>query len=135
MILVVTIPIRTKNTTNGATGNSRKAAIIKSRKRAVERGSVCMIVRSEAVRMQGSPPFPLVVWLTRLSPGTLDDDGLRAALKSVRDGVADALGIKDNDPRVRWEYAQEKTKRFTAGRLPANKYAVRISIEPREPFT
>lgn len=62
-----------------------------------------------------------VVKLTRYSCGTLDDDNLRGSLKSVRDGVADALGIADNDGRVRWEYAQEKCKRGA--------YCVRVQIE------
>lgn len=54
--------------------------------------------------------LPCVVRLTRLSPGTLDDDNLRGALKAVRDGVADRLGVDDRDPRVTWEYAQERFK-------------------------
>ena len=53
---------------------------------------------------------PLVVCLTRLSPRELDDDGAAAALKSVRDGVADALGIDDRDPRVVWLVDQQKQK-------------------------
>ena len=38
-------------------------------------------------------------------------DNLQSALKGVRDGCADALGVKDNDPRVVWEYGQEPIKR------------------------
>lgn len=55
--------------------------------------------------------LPAAVRLVRLSAGTLDDDNLRSALKGVRDGVADKLGIADNDPRVRWLYGQERCKR------------------------
>ncbi|MBV7475375.1 hypothetical protein [Pseudoxanthomonas sp. PXM05] len=50
--------------------------------------------------------LPVVVKLTRLSRSRLDDDNLRGALKAVRDGVADAFGVADNDPRLTWEYAQ-----------------------------
>jgi len=50
--------------------------------------------------------LPVVVKLTRLSRSRLDDDNLRGALKAVRDGVADAFGIQDNDPRLRFEYDQ-----------------------------
>jgi hypothetical protein len=50
----------------------------------------------------------LVVTLTRVSPRTLDDDNLRGALKSVRDGVATWLRVDDATPLVRWEYAQHK---------------------------
>ena len=52
--------------------------------------------------------LPCVVTLTRISPRALDDDNLRGALKHVRDGVADRLGIDDRDPRVEWRYAQRK---------------------------
>ena len=52
--------------------------------------------------------LPCVVTLTRVSPRELDDDNLRGALKAVRDGVADRLGIDDRDPRVEWRYAQRK---------------------------
>jgi hypothetical protein len=38
----------------------------------------------------------------------LDDDNLAAGFKSVRDGIADALGIDDRDPRVTWAYAQQR---------------------------
>ena len=51
---------------------------------------------------------PVVVTFTRIAPRPLDDDNLRSALKAVRDGVADWLGVPDNDPRIRWEYRQER---------------------------
>lgn len=50
--------------------------------------------------------LPATVRLTRLSRGRLDDDNLRGALKAVRDGIADAFGVPDNDPRLRFEYDQ-----------------------------
>lgn len=52
--------------------------------------------------------LPCVVTLTRVSPRMLDDDNLQSALKAVRDGVADRLGVDDRDPRVEWRYAQRK---------------------------
>lgn len=52
--------------------------------------------------------LPCTVRLVRLSTRTLDDDNLRGALKAIRDGVADRLGVDDRDPRVRWEYDQER---------------------------
>ena len=55
-------------------------------------------------------PLPGVVRLVRIAPRKLDDDNLSSALKACRDGVADWLGINDNDPRVRWEYGQERGK-------------------------
>lgn len=50
----------------------------------------------------------IVVTMTRFAARLLDNDNIRDAFKSVRDGVADAWGVRDNDPRVTWEYAQEK---------------------------
>jgi hypothetical protein len=49
----------------------------------------------------------------------MDSDNLAIAAKSLRDGVADKLGIDDGDPRITWAYAQEKSKG----------YAVRIEIQ------
>ena len=54
--------------------------------------------------------MPVVITLTRVSPRELDDDNLRPALKSARDGIADWLQVDDRDPRVKWEYAQERGK-------------------------
>ena len=60
------------------------------------------------------------VLFTRVAPRQLDGDNLQAAFKAVRDGVADALGVKDNDPRIAWRYAQERGK--------PREYAVRVEI-------
>jgi hypothetical protein len=67
--------------------------------------------RSLAYYLTPKHDVPCVVTLVRLSAGKLDDDNLRGALKGVRDGIADKLGIDDADKRVRWQYAQEKCKR------------------------
>lgn len=48
----------------------------------------------------------LTITLTRYAEKFLDDDGLRRGFKHIRDGVADAFGIADNDPRLRFEYNQ-----------------------------
>lgn len=57
-----------------------------------------------------------------MAPRELDDDGNVTSLKAVRDGVADALGMKsDRDPRVTWRYAQRKGA--------VREYAVEIKIE------
>lgn len=61
------------------------------------------------------------VTLTRISPRRLDDDNLRGALKAVRDGVADWFGVPDNDPRIKWEYSQERGK--------PKEHGVRITVE------
>ncbi len=60
------------------------------------------------VASRPSPQVPATITLTRLAPRILDCDNLRGALKAVRDGIADWLGVDDGDPRLTWEYGQEK---------------------------
>ncbi len=60
------------------------------------------------LRSHRPPPLPITIVLTRVSARQLDDDNCVAAFKAVRDGVADWLGVPDNDPRVTWEYGQRK---------------------------
>lgn len=67
-------------------------------------------------------PLPIVVTLTRVAPRELDDDNLRGCLKATRDGVADAFGVTDRDPRVTWVYGQR--------RGPPRAYAVEIDVRP-----
>ena len=101
------LPIRTYSLTNIRLHWAAKA------KRAKAQRNAAILVRGHAV--------PCTVILTRVAPRLLDDDNLRGALKSVRDGVADRLGVDDRDPRVAWEYKQEKGK--------PKEYAVRVSVE------
>lgn len=51
--------------------------------------------------------FPVVVTFTRFGPQRLDDDNMQGACKALRDGVADAMGTRDNDDRITWQYRQE----------------------------
>ena len=80
--------------------------------------------RQAAYLATKAQPLPCVVTITRLSAGELDDDNLRGASKAARDGVADRLGVNDRDPRVTWQYAQERAPRGT--------HAVRIEIAPHD---
>jgi hypothetical protein len=66
------------------------------------------------------PAFPVVVTLTRIAPRALDDDNLRSAWKGPRDQVATFLGVPDNHPGIRWDYAQE--------RRGPKVYAIRIQV-------
>lgn len=81
-------------------------------------------VQWELKRVPKLPDLPVVVQLTRIAGRFLDDDNLAHAFKSVRDGVADALGIKDNDPRVTWAYTQER-------RGVGHPNKIRVAIAPR----
>lgn len=96
----VWLPIRTVSEANMREHHQRKA-----RRTADQRGTVMLRLRVPLSCM----PLPVVVTLARCSPRKLDDDNLRGALKAVRDGVADALRLKDDsDPRVTWEYEQRR---------------------------
>ena len=79
--------------------------------------------RAAAVAIPRGDYLPCTVTLVRISPRPLDDDNLRSAFKALRDGVADRLGVADNDPRVTWEYRQQ--------RGAPKQYAARVEIEPR----
>lgn len=69
------------------------------------------------------PALPVRVTLTRIGPGEPDWDNVVGAFKHIRDGVADALGVRDNDRRVSWEYATRKGA--------AKQYAIEIAVEAR----
>ena len=65
--------------------------------------------------------YPLSVTIVRIAPRRLDQgDNEQSSGKFVRDGIARALGINDNDPRVVWRVVQEQR---------AKTYGVRIEIE------
>jgi hypothetical protein len=49
------------------------------------------------------------ITLRRYGKRILDSGNLESAFKAVQDGVADALGIDDGDPRLAWRYQQATT--------------------------
>lgn len=56
--------------------------------------------------------FRTEVRITRFYSGrgkAFDDDNMVAACKGLRDGIADAFGMKDNDPLISFEYRQERS--------------------------
>ena len=57
----------------------------------------------------GNPPITITI--TRRGGRRMDDDGLTASAKHVRDGVADWLGIDDGDQRLTWIVKQDKAPR------------------------
>jgi hypothetical protein len=114
-MLTVTLPIRAESVSNLREHWSKRASRAK-----LHRSTAYACLRS--VDHGRLPTCPIVVKLTRVAPRQLDDDNLRGSLKAARDGVADWLGVPDNDPRIRWDYAQEKGKPKT--------YAVRVEVAP-----
>lgn len=100
--LEVTIGIRTVSETN-----QREFWAARHRRRASQRLTVKLVMLG-ALRTEGIKA-PCHVTLTRVAPSKgLDFDNLVSSQKAIRDGVADALGLDDADPRVTWEYAQRR---------------------------
>jgi hypothetical protein len=83
--------------------NLREHALARARRARDHRQLGFLLVASN-----DPPALPVTVTLVRVAPRPLDDDNLAFAFKSVRDGVADAFGIRDDDARIRFEYRQEK---------------------------
>jgi hypothetical protein len=120
-VIKFTIPVKTTNPLNGSQGRTRGAVLAKAAQRKKQRNAARLCAMAAGVMLYGRHnPEPTQVALTRVSAGTLDTDGLAASLKSVRDGLADCLGVADNDPRVTWSYAQRKGKR--------REYSVEVEI-------
>jgi hypothetical protein len=103
-VLRFVIPLRTVSESNRRDHWAVRAARVKT-----QRTMAHLAVRREVMGLQPMPER-FAVYLTRHSPSVLDGDNLQGALKGVRDGIADALGIDDGDPRITWDYAQEKAK-------------------------
>jgi hypothetical protein len=95
------VPLRTVSESNSHTHWR-----VKAKRVAMQRRVVSLVLRPQVAAWK--PMWPLVVSLTRVAPRALDDDNLRGCLKAARDAVADVLGIRDNDPRVTWTYAQTR---------------------------
>lgn len=66
------------------------------------------------------------ITLTRVSVKLLDDDNVQGALKPVRDGVADGLGLASDrqSDKLSWDYQQ--------ARGPMGYYGVRVRIEAKD---
>jgi len=107
----VTIPIRAEST-----ANKREHWAARHRRTQPQRKAAALLSKSLVRELRPA----LVVTLTRVAPRSLDDDNLRGALKSFRDGVASALRVDDRTPLVRWEYGQRRGE--------AHEHAVEISF-------
>jgi hypothetical protein len=97
LIVGMRIPMRLVSLTNQREHWSKRA------KRAKEqRGLVEACLKNW---LRGKEP-PLEIAILRIAPRRLDSDNLQGACKHVRDGIADAIGIDDGDPRLTWHYGQ-----------------------------
>lgn len=96
---VVTLPLKAESTTNVREHWGARAA--RSKK---HRNAALLLSKSLTRNVRAA----LVVTLTRVSPRELDDDNLRASMKSARDGVASSLRVDDRTRLVEWRYAQRR---------------------------
>lgn len=104
----VKIPMRTVSESNKREHWAARAKRTKAARQLAAMGTTAVLTpfRKGLATM---PERPVTVHLVRVAPRELDDDNLRAALKAVRDGVTDALGLSsDRDSRLRWEYSQRR---------------------------
>lgn len=108
--LVVEIPIRIVSV-----ANLSEHWTVKSKRTKAHRMAAIVVPKHE---------LPCRVTLLRVAPRTLDGDNLQGAFKALRDGIADRLGVADNDPRVTWQYQQAKGK--------PKEYTAFVILEPIE---
>lgn len=111
-----TIPIRTKNPMNNSQGVTRAGMFARASERRQQRYLSALVLSParrkvlDLIRQYGF----VCVKLTRIAPSSgLDSDALPASMKSVRDGIADALELKsDRVPEVKWLYDQQRGKDY-----------------------
>lgn len=121
--VTATVFVKTPNPTNG-----RVHWRVMSQRAKEQHAAVWCRLFDVPMETRQSLAMGCTVTMTRISVGTVDSDNLHGCLKAVRDTVAcwlldGAIGAMDSDPRITWQYGQEKGKRGV--------HAVRIEIEPR----
>lgn len=100
MIHVATWPARIVSV-----ANAREHWAAKARRTAQERADAQTRCRQQLDRsavIRGMDDVGLAIHLIRVAPRPLDSDNCASAFKATRDGIADWLGIQDNDARVAW---------------------------------
>lgn len=97
-ILCVRVPLRLHSEANGSHGHwSVRAARVKHQRHTV----------AWSLRPHVAPKLPVSITLVRISPRKLDaHDNLPRSGKACVDQIAEWLGVKDNDERLTWKYAQ-----------------------------
>jgi hypothetical protein len=121
-------------------GAMRRRRFAQRRKVKAQRHAAALVLLAKAspgVRRQLLAAERLVITLTRVAPGTLDEDNLLAGFKATRDGIADGLKLDDRDPRLRWLYDQVRDgpKRYGARvhleGIAAEAFAQRLAARER----
>ena len=101
-VAITSTSLKLRNPLNGSGGTTKGARYATNARRQKER----MVGRTLALRLDprhaGLSGDKHCVVLTRISPRPFDDDNNAAALKSVRDGMAEWWGIDDGSDDVVW---------------------------------
>ena len=100
MTIKLSLPIRTVNSLNSREHWSKRA------RRAKRERHASYIFTPKGIKT------PVTVTLVRLAPKVMDDDGLSASFKNLRDGIADKLGVDDGSPLIKWVYVQRVSKEY-----------------------
>lgn len=101
------LPIETVSEMNRQEHWSKRAKRFKKQKK-----RIALAFLEEPLKLK----LPVHIRIIRYSSQTMDADNVNAALKGVRDAMADQIlpgflpGRADSDPRITWEYEQEKGK-------------------------
>lgn len=101
-MLRIVLPFKTPSLANARLYWRKRAEIAKA-----QRNKAKWMVQNE---VRYPFPLPVRVTLTRAAPRALDDDNLAGALKHVRDGVADGLGLPNDRDNVTWQYGQARQR-------------------------
>lgn len=99
------LPMGVRRRTNGSQGVTRGGRFARAKMAREQRSATRMLLGRRP--LGSSDRTNIVVRMVRVSRGELDDDNLAGALKSARDGIADALGVDDRDERIVWLCDQE----------------------------
>ena len=104
----IIIPIRVNSTLN-----QHQHPFARSRTAKEHRQKACLHV-ANAIFGKSLPAKPWTIWITRYGRKEFDGDNLAGSLKSVRDGIADALGLENDkeSPELCWRYGQQKNSEY-----------------------
>lgn len=114
----LTLPIRLESTANLREHWAKRHA-----RTALQRNAVRLALASKFRAMPMA--LPVAVGICRIAPRPLDFDNLTMSAKALRDGIADALGLRDDREcaDVAWGYSQRRGK--------PREYAVEIRVQAR----
>ena len=115
LLIDILVPVRIVSEANSR-DHWRKSAVRKKS----HRSTAMLLCRAAHNWQVPNPNRNYRVLMTRIAPRQLDDDNLASGFKATRDGIADAMGIDDGSPRIRWDYSQERGEPHV--------YAARVQI-------